>query len=297
MSGRGVAATVVGGLGLVAVVVTSAAVAAVALIALGLPAEGRAEDAPPAPVDQVATPAPSAPRVLVVALAPGDPVLQAGVVRGRDVLLARGFEVAVARALAERLRVPDVRFVRAPSAQRILLGETTGWDVAFAAIRPTRLAFDRGTVTRSYLSTDSVVLLRRGTARPRTLGDLRTRILCAIRGTEAARTASWVRPAERVMVAPGPERLIRLVQTGACDAALLDAVAAARVVEGHRAVLGPIAARVRWDGGLVAIVHPDAPVAADRVDRALGALRANGTLGRLARFWLGFDPASLPVVR
>jgi ABC-type amino acid transport substrate-binding protein len=298
MSRRGVAVTVVGGIGLVAVVVTAAVVAAVSLVALGLPAEGRAEDAPPVAVE---TPSPSTPArrptVLVVALAPGDPVLQAGVVRGREVLLARGFEVAVARAIADRLRIPQVRFVRAPSTERLLLGDAPGWDLALAAVRPTRLAYDRGSVTRPYLATDTVVLLRRGTARPRTLDELRTRIVCAIRATEAARTATWIRPAQRAIVAPGPARLVRLVQTGACDAALLDPTAATSVVEGHRAVLGPIAARVRWDGGLVALVHPDAPVPAAAVDRAIAALRANGTLGRLARFWLGFDPASLPIIR
>jgi ABC-type amino acid transport substrate-binding protein len=33
------------------------------------------------------------------------------------------------------------------------------------------------------------------------------------------------------------------------------------------------------------------------VDRALGRLRADGTLGRLARAWLGLDPARLRVLR
>jgi ABC-type amino acid transport substrate-binding protein len=33
------------------------------------------------------------------------------------------------------------------------------------------------------------------------------------------------------------------------------------------------------------------------VNRALGRLRADGTLGRLARSWLGLDPARLRVLR
>jgi ABC-type amino acid transport substrate-binding protein len=33
------------------------------------------------------------------------------------------------------------------------------------------------------------------------------------------------------------------------------------------------------------------------VDRELGRLRRDGTLGRLAKAWLGLDPASLRVLR
>lgn len=298
MSRRGAAVTLAGGLGLVALVITAAVVAAVALVALGLPAEGRADDAPSPTVESPAASRPAAPPTeLVVALAPGDPVMQAGVVRGREVLLARGFEVALARAIAERLRISRVRFVDASSTRRLLLGGTPPWDIAIAGIRPTRLASERGTITRAYLATDTLVLLRRGTARPRSLAELRTRILCATRGREAARTASWLRPAQAPIAAPGPARLVRLLQTGACDAALLDVTEAGRVVDGNRAVLGPLAARVRWDTGLVAIVRRGAPVAAVRVDRAIAALRADGTIGRLARLWLGADPATLPVLR
>lgn len=299
MSRRGAAVTLAGGLGLVALVITAAVVAAVALVALGLPAEGRAEDAPAPTTEAPATasPRPARPTELVVALAPGDPVMQAGVVRGREVLLARGFEVALARAIADRLNVPRVRFVDASSTRRFLLGGAPRWDLAIAGIRPTRLAFERGAVTRPYLTTDTLVLLRRGTARPRSLAELRTRIVCAIGGREAARTASWLRPAQAPLTAPGPARLVRLLQTGACDAGLLDATEVGRVMDGSGAVLGPLAARVRWDAGLVAIVRPGASVTAARVDRAIAALRADGTVGRLARLWLGVDPATLPVLR
>jgi ABC-type amino acid transport substrate-binding protein len=299
MSRRGAAAALAGGLGLVALVITAAVVAAVALVALGLPAEGRAGDAPPSTAEAPPTaPSPPArPGELVVALAPGDPVMQAGVVRGRDVLLARGFEVALARAIAERLRIPRVRFVDVSTSRRFLLGGAPRWDIAVAGIRPTRLASERGTVTRAYLTTDTLVLLRRGTARPRSLAELRTRIVCAMRGREAARTASWLRPVQPPIVAPGPARLVRLVQTGACDAALLDTTEAGRVLDGSRAVLGPLAARVRWDAGVVAVVRRGAPVTAARVDRAIAALRADGTIGRLAKLWLGLDPATLPMLR
>lgn len=289
MTGRGVVAALAGGLGLVALVVVTTTVGAVALVALGLPATSRADDTPPAPV------APPLPTELVVALSPGELSLQAGVIRGRDVLLARGFEVEVVRAVAERLGIPRIRFVYAGAPERLLASGEGRWHLAVASLQPSRSV----DVSHSepYLATDQVVLLRRGTARPRGLAELRTRILCAVRGTDAARAAARVRPADPVVLAPTRERLAQLIQTGACDAALVGPVEATSMLEGRKALLGPFAARVQWGEGLVIAVRPGAGIEVAVVDRALARLRRDGTLNRLARFWLGLDPAALPVLR
>jgi cystine transport system substrate-binding protein len=276
-------------------------------VALGIPADGRAEDTPPVAGETttlpepstptITTPAPTPPRELVVALAPGDPVLQAGVVRDGEVLLARGYEVELVRSLARRLRIDRVRFVDRAGAPRLLSGAGGRWQLAVAALRPPRVAVPTVALSAPYLATDQLVLLRRGTARPRALADLRTRILCAVRGTDGYLAALSVAPEARPVQARGPARLVQLVRTGACDAALVDAVSAMRLVAGQKALLGPFAARVRFGDGLVVAVRPGAGPDVRAVNRALARLRADGTLGRLARFWLGLDPAALPVLR
>ena len=76
---------IAGGLGVVAGIFTCAAVAAGVIVALGLPAESRADDPPPT---TTVAPEPR-PTELVVALGLGDPVLQAGVVRDGEVIIAR----------------------------------------------------------------------------------------------------------------------------------------------------------------------------------------------------------------
>jgi ABC-type amino acid transport substrate-binding protein len=95
----------------------------------------------------------------------------------------------------------------------------------------------------------------------------------------------------------GVERLRTLVRTGACDAALVPAVEAGRFVAGSRASLGPVVGRIERGKGLVVAVPRGGTVDATAVDRELERLRRDGTLGRLARSWLGLDPASLPVLR
>ena len=87
--------------------------ALVVLAALALPVAAAADDTTPV------APAPP-PTSLVVALALDDPALQAGVLRGREVILARGFEVELARTLSRRLGGRVERFVHVAAPGRLL---------------------------------------------------------------------------------------------------------------------------------------------------------------------------------
>jgi ABC-type amino acid transport substrate-binding protein len=292
---RGAIAGLAGGVGLVIGVVGVAVVAAATLVALGVPAESRADDAPAATPPPTVAAAPR-PTELVVALSLADPALQAGVVRGRDVVLARGLEVELARIIAERLGIKSVRFVAVRPASR-LLSSSADWDLALDSVEPSRSASSVAELTTPYLATDQAVLLRRSTARPRSLAELRTRQLCAVTGTDGARAIASLAPDAPALKVSGTTRLLQLVQTGACDAAVVDGIKAGRLIEGRKALVGPFAARVSYGSGLVVAVSRTSSIPAPAVDRVVKRLRVNGTLSRLARFWLGVDPAALPVLR
>ncbi len=288
MNGHTAVRALAGGIGVAAVLVFGAAAAALALVALGLPAEGRADDPPPAPVV-----APK-PAVLVVALSLDDPVLQAGAVRDGKVILARGLEVEIARTLARRLGIPRVDFVYVRPASRLLAATVRPWDVALASVPSTPAAGVAADLSNPYLASGQAVVLRHGLAPLTSLAALRDSVTCAVRFSAGARTiATTLRPAEGPLLAPNPERLLELVRTGVCDAALVDASAAGRFVAGRGALLGPVRALVPTTGGHVVAVTRDGPVAVADVNRALARMRADGTLHRLARAWLGIDPGRL----
>jgi ABC-type amino acid transport substrate-binding protein len=267
-------------------------VATTLLVALLLPSAVRAGDGP------VAAGAAPAPRSLVVALGLADPALQAGVVRGRDVILARGFEVELARILARRLGGKVERFVYVSPPARLLAGSVAaGWQLALAGIEPSEGARAAAELTVPYLTTDVAVVARRGLAPPRRLADLRHALLCAVRGDDGARAVAAVHVARPPLLVTGVERLRTIVRTGACDAALVPAAEAGRFVAGRRHVLGPVVGRIESGKGLVAVVPRGAGLDVRTVDRELLRLRRDGTLGRLARTWLGLDPAGLRVLR
>ena len=93
------------------------------------------------------------------------------------------------------------------------------------------------------------------------------------------------------------ERLLQLVQTGVCDAALVDANEVGRFVAGRGGLLGPVRGRVAFGGGFVVAVTRGGPIAVAEVDRALERMRADGTMHRLNRTWLGIDPGRLRPLR
>lgn len=265
--------------------VVACAAVLVAGMAVGTPSPGRAAEAP------VARPAP--PPELVVALDLGDPALQAGAIRGIDVVVARGFEVDLARVLARRLGSTRVRLVNVRPAGRRLAAGAISWHIALAAL--TRAEVNEAHATSiPYLPAGQAVVPRRGVEPPRSLAVLRTLQLCATRRSAGVATiASVVRPDQRPILAPGNDRLVQLLQTGACDAALVDGVAVGRVVAGRGQLLGRIAVRVDREPGLVVAVAAGSPIALRDIDRVLRRLRASGTLSALARRWLGIDPARL----
>lgn len=241
--------------------------------------------------------APTPPTNLVVALGLRDPALGAGVVRGGEVVLARGFEVELAKVLARRLGVRVDRFVELRPAGRLLAGGPAGWQLALAGIEPSRTT--RGAdLSDPYLTTDAAVVLRRHLPRPRGLAELRGSVLCAIRGSDEARTiTTTVRPRTTPVLATRTDRLRELLRTGACDAALVPASEAGRFVRGHGRELGRVTGRVESGDGLVVAVPRGTGLDVAAVDRALARLRSDGTLGRLARSWLGLDPARLRTLR
>lgn len=263
--------------------------AAVAVLALAASAgAGAAGAAAPAP-----------PPSIVVALGLTSPRLQSGVVvRGREVILARGFEVELARILARRLGGRVDRFVYVPSAPRLLASSLAGWHLALGGIAAAQGPRAAGDVSRPYLTTDVAVVGRRGFAVPQRLADLRGALVCAVRGSDPARViATRIRPRRPPLYVVGPERLQAVVRTGVCDAALVPALEVGRFVEGRRRALGPIAGRIEHGPGVAVLVRRGSGLDVAAVDRELDRLARDGTLGQLARTWLGVDPAGLRVLR
>jgi ABC-type amino acid transport substrate-binding protein len=97
------------------------------------------------------------------------------------------------------------------------------------------------------------------------------------------------------LLLPDEDALARRLQTGLCDAALVDAARLAAFTAGRRDRLGLVAGRVETGVGYAVALARGSGLA-PRVDVALRRLHADGTLARLRRSSFGVDPLRLPVL-
>jgi polar amino acid transport system substrate-binding protein len=229
-------------------------------------------------------------KLLVVGLHLPAPGLQVGALRGGEVVAASGLEVDVARALARRLRIRRIRFVNVGAVTQLTSPGPKPWHVAIAGLE----ARDRGAVDLSatYVRSDPVVLMRAGLPRPRTVADLRARLLCAVAGSRGAVAARRARSAFAPLVAESDAELLRLVQTGRCDVAVREAPLLGAAMRRLGGRYGPVGGLIDT-GASWALAVPRGSVIEPDVGRALSRLRRDGTLRRIAMRWLGFDPAAL----
>jgi ABC-type amino acid transport substrate-binding protein len=243
-----------------------------------------------------AAPATKRPGELTVALSLPAPALQVGAVRGSEVVLARGLEVEVARAIARRLGL-RLRLVQVGDPGRLLGSGPRGWDAAIAQLVATPTRIRVSSFTTPYLRDDPVVLVRRGLKRPTSLAQLRSLVLCAQRGRRAADAVlTRVRPRRRPLLVSDLETLLSRVQTGVCDAAVAELSRLGPALEGRRDLFGGLAGRIETERAYAVALERGSPLLPS-VEGAVRALRADGTFRRLTAAWLGVDVARLRVLR
>jgi polar amino acid transport system substrate-binding protein len=263
-------------------------VVAVAVVAAALVASASA-----------APPATKSPGILTVGLAMPSAGFQVGAVRGRDVVLAKGFEIDLARALAKRLELTTrVRFVNEQLFSRLTAAGPKDYDLALAEISITPARAKRVDFSVPYLRADQGVLVRRGLESvPRSIADLRKLQLCAERATTGSLlVASTIKPLKKPLVARNPSDLSYYLFTKRCDAIVFDAPTLAVLRRQAPDRYGPLAGRVVTNEKYAAAFEKGSALRA-RVNTVLGALARDGSLDRLRKRWLGADTSALPVLR
>jgi polar amino acid transport system substrate-binding protein len=237
------------------------------------------------------------PGVLVVGLNMPSPGFQVGAVKGSQVLVARGFEIAFARALAAKLALPAVRFYQEGQFPRLFSAGPKPWDVAIAQISITPARQLTADFSVPYLAVDQGVLLSRlSPTQPKTIAALRTLQLCSLAGSTGADViASRVQPTRTPRLFGNVTLLMQSVQTGRCAAVVYDAPSLATLKAQAPARYGAFAGVITTAETYGVALPKGSPLTAS-VNTAIGALIADGTLGRLQRTWLTTNLARLPVL-
>jgi polar amino acid transport system substrate-binding protein len=250
-------------------------------------AAGAASAAPRATVE---------PGVLTVGVSLPSEGFQVGAVKGSTVVLARGLEIDLARALGRRLDLP-VRFVQS-RFDRLTSAGAKPWDLALAQITITEARRRSADFSAPYMEADQGVLLAQTVpARPRSLAALRALRLCALaKSTGAALVTGTIRPTTKPLFVGNVPLLMLDLQTGRCDAVVYDAPSLGTLKSRAPQRFGPFAGVIET-GEQYGIALPQGSALRARVNRALRALAADGTLERLQRKWVTAHLDELPVLR
>jgi polar amino acid transport system substrate-binding protein len=256
-----------------------------AVLAAALPAVG-------------AAPATQVPGTLTVGLNLPSDGFQVGAASGARVTFARGLEIDLSRALGRQLGLRNITFVQVPRFRSLIAPGPKPWDLALAQVTITPARRRNVDFSVSYLTADQGVLLRRGLSpAPSSIAALAGLKLCAQRDTTSVRViAERIRPSAAPVLYVGETRLMQALETGQCDAAVLDAPILATLRARAPTRYGLFAGVLRT-GERYGVVLPEGSTLTPAVNRALGRLIAQGVVARESQQWLATNLAALPVLR
>ncbi len=245
-----------------------------------------------------ASPPTKAAGTLTVGLAMPSAGFQVGSVQGRKVVLAKGMEIDLARALAKQLGIPRVQFLNETFHSALLRGGRTDWDIALAEISITAPRASRVDFSTPYLQVDQGVLVRPDLqSLPRSLSDLRKLKLCAERATTGALLVlNRVKPTRKPLIVPNTSRLSYDLFMKRCDAVIFDAPALAILRRQAPDRYGPLVGRIVTKERYAAALERGSSLL-PAINRALITLTKDGTIARLRQRWLGNNTPNLPILR
>ena len=244
-----------------------------------------------------AEPPTKTPGLLLVGVNLGEPGFQVGAVQGTKVVLSRGFEIDLTRAIAKRLGIAQVQFVHEPVFSRLYAPGAKSWDVAVAQVAITAARRANVDFSVPYLAADQGVLLAEGTREPKSLADLRALQLCAQRGTTSVTAAtSTIRPTKKLLLYDKQEGLLDGLYQRRCAAVIDDAPILAALRRQAPDRYGRLVARLGTPESYAFVVPKGSPLR-PLLDQALTKLKQDGTIVTLEKRWLGADMAKLPVLR
>ena len=232
---------------------------------------------------------------LIVAFGDAAPGFAAGTVRGNTVTNPRGYEVDLAKAIAAKLGLTP-KWIYSPWNSLFAPG-TKKFDISFQEATITSQRKRTVDFTSSYLNANQGVLLSKQAPVPHSLADLRKLQLCAQTNTTGL---DWIKtqlhPAKAPLTFPTTTAAYQAVQIGRCQAFILDVPLVSLEKKQGPTKFGAVAGQIVTHEQYGAVLQKGSkllPV----VDKTLGTLTENGTVGKLQKKWFNLDFSKIPVLK
>ncbi|HEY8315684.1 MAG TPA: ABC transporter substrate-binding protein, partial [Gaiellaceae bacterium] len=226
------------------------------------------------------------PGVLTVGFDVPAPGFWNGRVTGTTIKNPTGFEAQLAQAIAKYLSIPKVVFVRAPFGG-LFSPSAKPYDFAMEEATITIARSKVVTFSAPYFDANQGVLIRKGLAKPTTIAALKSLQLCAQADTTGlSYVQHTLRPAKQPLVYNASSTAaFDAVEAGKCDALILDVPIVVAQSQKKPGAYGGVVGQIVTHEGYGAIMDKGSALKRS-LDKAIKALKANGTIGKLQRKWL-----------
>jgi polar amino acid transport system substrate-binding protein len=199
-----------------------------------------------------------------------------------------GFEYALSQAIAKQLHITNVQYLRAPFSG-LFSPATKKYDFAMEEVTITPQRAKVVTFSTSYFDANQGVLIRKGLAKPKSIADLKKLQLCAQSTTTGlAYIQHKLRPSKRPLVySPSSTAAFDAVEAGKCDALILDVPIVVSQSKKKPGAYGGVVGQIVTHEGYGAVMDHGSKLKPN-LDKAIKALKANGTISKLQKKWLPF---------
>ena len=206
-----------------------------------------------------------------------------------------GFEYELSQAIARQLKIPKVEFLRAPFGG-LFSPAPKKYDFAFEEVTITAARKKVVGFSTPYFDANQGVLIRKGLPKPKTIAALKSLQTCAQKDTTGLSYIQHkLRPAKKPLVySASSTAAFDAVEAGRCDALILDVPIVVSQSNKKKGAYGGVAGQIVTNEFYGAVMEKGSKFK-PFLDKAIGTLRANGTITRLQKKWLPFT--RVPVLK
>jgi polar amino acid transport system substrate-binding protein len=216
-----------------------------------------------------------------------------GRVTGTTIKNPSGFEYSLSQAIAKQLGISSVQYVRAPFGG-LFSPASKKYDFAMEEVTITALRAKVVSFSRPYFDANQGVLIRQGLTKPTSLADLKKLQLCAQANTTGlSYIQHTLRPGKKPLVySASSSAAFDAVEAGKCDALILDVPIVVSQSKKKPGAYGGVTGQIITHEGYGAVMDRGSKLKPS-LDRAIRALKANGTINKLQKKWLPFTRVAI----
>lgn len=205
-----------------------------------------------------------------------------------------GYEVDLAKEIAKRLNLPNVKFVEMPFAG-LVAGQKCKCDIDFSQVTITS---DRAKVvqfTAPYFDANQGILAKQGTTVSSMADAKKLRWGAQTNTTGAAYIADNIKPSTEPKVYNTTTDAFTALNAGQIDAVLLDTPIVLGAVKAGQIKDGAVVAQFKTGEQYGAVLNKDSPNLA-AINQVINSLKSEGFTDQLFTKYFGADPTSVPFV-